>query len=288
MSIKTIGQIKKGIKSIEKTRQFEKESLVHIEKFFRFSLNVKRSAKKRIETAPAFSGDCKEKIEKGEHLADFSKIKINDNFLLDKFHKICEIRAEINAKEMEEIQKMKKAIDNEKIDFSKIQQNLARGKIRYFDTLSKKIGVGKELLHSIALAVYKPIFELTVEEKKDLIEDYVWEKGSCPMCGTNPGMAKLEKEVGRRLLWCPLCSSEWVYRRMKCPFCENDEQKSLRFFYVDDDSFYRVDVCETCKGYVKTIDERKRGKEEKTIFEIEDIKTFYLDDIALKEGYKKI
>ena len=164
MSIKTIGQIKKGIKSIEKTRQFEKESLVHIEKFFRFSLNVKRSAKKRIETTPAFSGDCKEKIEKGEHLADFSKIKINDNFLLDKFHKICEIRAEINAKEMEEIQKMKKAIDSEKIDFSKIQQNLARGKDRYFDTLSKKIGVGKKLLHSVALAVYTPIFELSVEE----------------------------------------------------------------------------------------------------------------------------
>ena len=127
----------------------------------------------------------------------------------------------------------------------------------------------------------------------------IGEYGRCPFCGTYPRMAKFEKEVGRRKLWCPLCSTEWVYRRAKCPFCENDNQQLFRFFCIEDNSPYRVDVCDKCKGYIKTVDERKKsiystpktgvthGVEETTIFEIEDVKTFYLDNIAQNEGYKK-
>jgi len=288
MPLKTIGQIKKGIKSLKESEQFVNSSLANIEKVFRFELDIKRKAKKKIDTSPAYSGNIKKKIEQGEQIADFSRIEIHRDFLIKAFHKICEIRKSFNSEKREEIKKIEKAIDNGKIDFMKIQKNLALHKLSYFNTLSKKISVSKELLHSISLTVYGPIFELCVEMRKDLIKDYVWKKGSCPFCGTNTAMAKFEKEVGKRILWCPLCGAEWVYKRMECPFCGNDDHELLRFFYLDDKSPYRVDVCDVCKGYIKTVDERKRDKEEKTIFEIEDMRTLYLNDIAEKEGFKKI
>jgi len=48
---------------------------------------------------------------------------------------------------------------------------------------------------------------------------------------------------------------------------------------------YRVDVCEKCKRYIKTIDTKEIGEE--VIPLIEDIGTLHLDILAQKEGYKK-
>ncbi len=288
MGLKTLGQIKKGIKSMMETKQFENSSLAYIEKILKFKLDMKRKAKKKVDTSFAYKRNLKGKIEQGENIADFSRIIIDKDFLSMSFHKICEIRKSFNSGKKKEIKKIEKAIDNGEIDFTKIQKNLAMHKLSYFNTLSKKIEVGKELLYSISFTVYGSIFELCVEMRKDLIRDYAWKKGNCPFCGTNTAMAKFEKEAGRRVLWCSLCGAEWVYKRLECPFCGNDDQKLLRFFYLDDKSPYRVDVCDVCKGYIRTVDERKRNEEEKTIFEIEDMKTLYLNDIAEKEGYKKI
>ncbi|HBR22045.1 MAG TPA: hypothetical protein DD713_05685, partial [Nitrospiraceae bacterium] len=60
----------------------------------------------------------------------------------------------------------------------------------------------------------------------------------------------------------------------------------LRYFNTEaDGKGYRVDVCEECKKYIKTIDLREL-KEEVTPL-IEDIGTLHLDIIAEKEGYKR-
>ena len=283
MSFTTIGQIRKGIKNVRESKQFEKESLSNIEQVFIFGLDVKRKAK----ISPAFTGASKEKLKRGESIADFSKIVINRNFLLDIFKKICEIRTTFGSGEKQSLSKFMKAIKSEKIDLMKLQKNVAVNNRKYFSSISKKVGVNKELLYSITFSVYKPIFELCAAEKQNFIQDYKWKKGSCPICGTTAAMAKFAKAVGRRLLWCPLCGTEWVFQRIKCPFCDNESQDSLRYFYLEAKSPYRVDVCDECKGYVKTVDERKRSKDEKTIFEAEDLKTVFLDTLAEKEGYKR-
>lgn len=288
MSFTTIGQIRKGIKNVRESKQFEKESLSNIEQVFIFGLDVKRKAKKKIKISPAFTGVSKEKLKRGESIADFSKIVINRNFLLDIFKKICEIRTTFGSGEKQSLSKFMKAIKSGKIDLMKLQKNVAVSNQKYFSSISKKVGVNKELLYSVTFSVYKPIFELCAAEKQNFIEDYKWKKGSCPICGTTAAMAKFEKEVGRRLLWCPLCGTEWVFQRIKCPFCDNENQDSLRYFYLEAKSPYRVDVCDECKGYVKTVDERKRSKDEKTIFETEDLMTVFLDTLAEKEGYKRI
>lgn len=287
MSIKTYGQIKKGIESIKKTKQFESSSLSQIEQIFKFSLNVKRSAKKKIKVSSAFSSDSSAKVKKGKHLADFSKIEINRNFLLDKFNKICEIQSNFSDEILGGMKKIEKGIEEKKINFREIQKNLAQRKMKYFSRLAKGLGVDRELLYSTFFAVYKPVFELCAEEKKDEFQDYSWKKGSCPLCGANASMARFEKEVGRRELWCPVCGTEWTFKRVQCPFCGNENQDRLRFFYINEKSPYRVDVCDVCKGYVKTIDERRKKKTEKLIFEFENIKSLFLDDIAKKEGFKK-
>jgi FdhE protein len=99
-------------------------------------------------------------------------------------------------------------------------------------------------------------------------------------------MAKLEREEGRRILQCSLCSTEWAFRRLQCPFCRNDDHDTLRFFFVDEESPYRVDVCDICKRYIKTVDERKLEEEKKVMLTLENIATLFLDILAVEEGYR--
>ncbi|MBI4721738.1 MAG: formate dehydrogenase accessory protein FdhE [Candidatus Stahlbacteria bacterium] len=129
-----------------------------------------------------------------------------------------------------------------------------------------------------------------------------WLRGICPICGRDPFIAKIEPETGKRYLHCCLCRTEWAFKRIGCPFCGNIEQKKLRFFYVDENSPYRVDVCDECKKYIKTVDTRKsedRGqktenRKQKTenrkpikdrVLFIDYVTTTYLDKLAQDEGF---
>ncbi len=288
MAIKTQGQIKKGINSIRKSDQFEEKSVANLEATLKLGLEIKRKAKKKIECSSAFKENIRERIEQGQPIADLSRITIDEKFLKSVFHRVCEVTLDFEDQKKAEVLKINRAIQNESIDLDKLNEALVFGKSRYFASAAKKLGASKGILYSITLMVFRPIFELAAEKEKHVVKDYEWKKGYCPICGSRPKMAKLEKEVGRRYLWCPLCGSEWVYRRVKCPFCENENQELLRFFYLDEMSTYRVDVCDNCKSYIKTVDERKKSNDEKTIFEIEDSITLFLDKIAAKEGYKHI
>jgi FdhE protein len=71
--------------------------------------------------------------------------------------------------------------------------------------------------------------------------------------------------------------------RIKCPFCGNEEQQTLAYFTVEDDEMHRVDVCNACKRYIKTVDFRT-AKDEANL-EVEAIATLHLDMLASEEGY---
>ncbi|MFH1860979.1 MAG: formate dehydrogenase accessory protein FdhE [bacterium] len=76
------------------------------------------------------------------------------------------------------------------------------------------------------------------------------------------------------------------FGRIKCVYCDTEDQDCLGFFWAEDSSSYRVDFCRKCKGYIKTVDERNvlEGKES-SLF-IEDMATAYLDILATEQGYK--
>ncbi|MEW6006822.1 MAG: formate dehydrogenase accessory protein FdhE [bacterium] len=133
----------------------------------------------------------------------------------------------------------------------------------------------------ISINVLKPIFERIGEGFKDKIP-FGWNKGYCPICGCPPLMAYFRKDDGKRILECMLCKTEWEFLRIKCPYC--GEEEKLRFFQISDEDAFRVDVCDKCMSYIKTLDKRKADILD---LSLQDIKTRYLDILAIKEGYKK-
>lgn len=92
---------------------------------------------------------------------------------------------------------------------------------------------------------------------------------------------------------------EWNHPRIKCPFCGETEQKNLRYFEAKEDETpeegdkdhlrnYRVYVCDTCKHYIKALDEREMPdtiSKESFYPRLEDILTIEFDIVARREGY---
>ncbi len=130
---------------------------------------------------------------------------------------------------------------------------------------------------------FSPFLESYAEHLKDHIELGDWLRGHCPFCGREPLMTRLDKETGRKWLFCSLCRTEWPFKRLECPFCGNNNQESLRYFYSEDGEAYRVDVCDRCKRYTKTVDARK-AESLRNLF-VEDLVTLLLDIVAEKEGF---
>jgi FdhE protein len=153
----------------------------------------------------------------------------------------------------------------------------------YISALSKELKVSDDLLTFLAENSIRPVFEAYACQLKGYVDQALWWRGYCPICGSMPFIAEFREE-GERFLACSLCGFEWRFMRLKCPFCENEDHKKLRYFYVESEgTANRVDVCEECKRYIKTLDTRKMAGEIIPI--IEDMGTFHLDVLAQEEGY---
>jgi len=138
-----------------------------------------------------------------------------------------------------------------------------------------------ETLGFILIHVVKPFMKQYARKASAFIDSEQWLKGTCPVCGGKPTLALLEKEEGKRYLYCGLCEVKWRFQRLGCPYCSSNNSQ---YFNVEGMEQYRVYYCDNCRGYIKTINEAMLGNSNLDLF-WEDINTVHLDLLALQEGY---
>ena len=109
----------------------------------------------------------------------------------------------------------------------------------------------------------------------------------CPLCGSRPQLAVLrpEGDGGKRHLACSLCLSEWEYRRIVCPVCDEVDHTKLPRYSPEEPTAVRVEACDTCKAYQKSFDMTADGL---MVPEVDEMATVALDLWATDHGYHKI
>ncbi len=143
-------------------------------------------------------------------------------------------------------------------------------------------GVNECLLEDIIQATLKPFLVGYSKARLSSVNQERWRRGYCPICGGSADFAFLDKECGARWLLCSRCDTEWLFQRLECPYCGNQNQNALAYF-TDDEGVYRLYVCEQCTQYLKTIDLRQ-AKEEIEI-PLERLFTLGIDMQAREYGY---
>lgn len=109
----------------------------------------------------------------------------------------------------------------------------------------------------------------------------------CPFCSGKPqvGVLRQEGDGAKRSLVCTLCSAEWGYRRLVCPSCGEENVEKLAFYTADQFSHVRVEACDTCRHYIKTVDLTKNGH---AVPVVDELATIPLNMWAEEHGYVKL
>jgi formate dehydrogenase maturation protein FdhE len=83
----------------------------------------------------------------------------------------------------------------------------------------------------------------------------------CPLCGSRPllGVLRPEGDGGKRFLCCSFCSFEWDFRRILCSTCGEEQEVKLPVYVAEQFPHVRVECCDTCKFYLRTVDLTKDG-----------------------------
>ena len=86
----------------------------------------------------------------------------------------------------------------------------------------------------------------------------------CPLCNSQPllGVLRVEGDSGKRFLLCSFCSQEWAFRRLLCPNCGEEAESKLPIYVAEQFPHIRVEACETCATFLRTIDLTKDGRAE--------------------------
>ena len=109
----------------------------------------------------------------------------------------------------------------------------------------------------------------------------------CPFCGSKPHLAVLrpEGDGGKRSLMCGLCATEWNFRRVVCPNCGEQNKDHLPIFVAKEFDYVRVDACDTCRTYIKSIDLTKNGN---AVPVVDELATVSLNLWAAENNYHKL
>lgn len=141
-------------------------------------------------------------------------------------------------------------------------------------------------LDFVATSALAPSLALAAEQLAKLLpKNMPYERGHCPLCGSQPYISLLRGSEGRRNAVCSFCAHEYRTRRIACAYCDEGDQERLRLFRVEAYPAVRVDVCDTCKTYIKTLDYREQDGS--SIPSLDDLATVALDIMAQQQGYSR-
>ncbi len=109
----------------------------------------------------------------------------------------------------------------------------------------------------------------------------------CPSCGSKPvaGVLRGEGDGAKRALMCSFCALEWPYRRLICAHCGEEDKEKLPVYLAAQIPHVRVEACDTCHTYLKSVDLTKDGF---AVPQVDEIATVVLNLWAEEHGYSKI
>jgi FdhE protein len=275
-------QIKQAAAALRKMRPAYADLLNFYEKIF----VAQEDSKSQIKIDPIKISEEILALKKKEKfsLIDMSEFKFEPQAAIDLLARICQIIEVANQEMADSARVIQKAVASETLDPQPLFAALLNAEDAYFKKVEKDLGIEKKALAFVAYSSIKPSVVHCAEQLASyMAPDHPWDKGFCPICGSAPGFSLFEDE-GQRILFCGFCWHQWAAQRIYCPFCENKDSSTLHYYFSETEKDYRIDVCDTCKAYIKAVDTRNADR---IIYPpLEFVATLHLDIKAQEMGLK--
>ncbi len=176
------------------------------------------------------------------------------------------------------------AVKSSALDTHALYERFLKSDIKYMAEQAEAIGAGADFLSFAVYHALRPsLVAIAQQEGKSLDRASLLDAGACPVCGSRPAIAVFGHD-GKRFLYCSFCWFGWAVRRVFCPFCDNKDHEKLKYFEIEPETEYRIDVCDNCLNYIKTIDTKNMLRD---IYPpLENVASLHIDLKARELGYK--
>lgn len=147
------------------------------------------------------------------------------------------------------------------------------------------LGIAPDSLTVIMQHMLSPIVQVYAAAFARALDFSGWQRGYCPVCGDWPILSELRGRDKLRHLRCGRCRSSWSFKRLQCIWCGHTHEKELGFLFDPAQSTWRVDICDHCHGYVKTL--VSFDPLDADMLLVHDLRTMFMDQMAAAEGYQR-
>ena len=275
-------QVKQAAAALKKLRPAYAALLNFYEKIF----VAQEDSKSQIKIDPLKISEEILALKKKEQfsLIDMSEFRLEPHAAIALLERICQITEAANPEMADSARAIQKAVASETLDPQSLFAALLKAEDAYFTKIEKNLGIETKALAFVAYSSIKPSVVHCAEQLASYLDpEHPWDKGFCPICGSAPGFSLFEDE-GQRVLFCGFCWHQWPAPRIYCPFCENKDSNTLHYYFSETEKDYRVDVCDSCKTYIKAVDTRNADR---MIYPpLEFVSTLHLDIKAQEMGLK--
>ncbi|TVM17063.1 formate dehydrogenase accessory protein FdhE [Oceanidesulfovibrio indonesiensis] len=158
--------------------------------------------------------------------------------------------------------------------------------IDFFSKWEPELGEAPRTLSFLAQAAATPSAVALGEIlSKELDTTRTWMHGHCPVCGSLPLIAELRDREGHKHCICSFCRSDYRVPRLACLFCGETAQDKLTFITAEEEPGFRLDLCHSCKTYLKTLDFRQLDRRSLPL--LDDLDSLALDILAAKDQWRR-
>jgi FdhE protein len=151
---------------------------------------------------------------------------------------------------------------------------------------ARELDLDAGLLRTLGRNALKPAFHDWRRHLAPLADGIPWDKGFCFVCGSAALLGELRGNAQERHLRCGECGADWAVRRLLCSRCGSEDHTTQRHLYPERGrERMRVELCNACGGYLKTIVTFAPTPPE--LLPVEDLATLHLDFVAEAQGYAR-
>ncbi|SDB37015.1 FdhE protein [Desulfonatronum thiosulfatophilum] len=180
--------------------------------------------------------------------------------------------------------RVKDALDSEELEFARIFQAYLDEEQDFFNIWAEKTPKSPKLLLFLTQTTLAPFLQIVARQIQDARPlTGVWNHGHCPVCGSLPYISTLETREGMRMMHCCFCQTHYRVARLGCIYCGERDPKKLHYFETEEEPGFRVDLCDQCKMYIKTMDFRTLDRISVPV--LDDLESLAMDVLAQAKGH---
>jgi FdhE protein len=208
---------------------------------------------------------------------------VDINSAASLFDTLCRLGDTANQYLASQVKSIKQAVADGQLNLEGLLAG--GGRAGPIEQTAIKQGLDAQVLSFLVFSSTRPSIEAARDQLLKGIETAGWRECTCPVCSSPPVLSLLEGDPARRHSLCSYCGHQWRVDRVSCSCCGNNDPDSLQSFFDEDEKTCRIELCDKCHQYVKTIDCRSLEESDPSL---EDLATLHLDVVATEKGYSRV